>query len=453
MIENAGTRAGGTTQTATALLDLAHEPMLALAADGRIIHANSAAAAALGHAQRHLIGKPFPALVGLADRRKVRKTIREIGDEPQFLELTLEHGSASASLRQLPDVQPRVVGVTLDAHRPVPPEHHDVPADLSVALDRFFLRFSYGVVGLGADHRVLFGNPRARQLLGEEGLRIGRTLPAGSLRDFADRTIALPSVTQAVRLELPGGRVLRVSGLGGRGREPAILMLEDVTERERRDDMLREFVRNAAHQLRTPVTGIAAAVEILQAGAKNQPEERDRFLQHVEVHAQRLIRIARGLLVLARAQSGEPMRLELVELRPMLDELAAASTPHPGVELVVDCKPSLAVLAERDLTHEALAAILENAVAHTRQGSIRLSAMRTNGDGVAISITDTGAGILPEHRDRIFEPFYRPDASGDGFGLGLSIAAQAVNAMDGELAIEDVERGSRFTVRLPSGGG
>jgi signal transduction histidine kinase len=226
-------------------------------------------------------------------------------------------------------------------------------------------------------------------------------------------------------------------------------MFEDVTEQEHHDKVLREFLRNAAHQLRTPLTGIAAAIEVLQAGAKNVPAERDRFLEHVEAHSQRLIRIARGLLVLARAQSGEPLRLEFVELQPLLQELATQATPRAGVELVIDCDPLLAALAERDLAHEALAAIVENAVSHTHEGAIRLKAQESNGS-VAISVTDSGGGVLPEHRERIFEPFYRPATSGEGFGLGLAIAAQAVRAMDGELEVDEVEGGARFTMRLPS---
>jgi signal transduction histidine kinase len=216
----------------------------------------------------------------------------------------------------------------------------------------------------------------------------------------------------------------------------------------------REFVRNAAHQLRTPLTAIATAVEVLQAGAKNDPAERDRFLEHVETHSERLIRIARGLLVLARAQTGEPMQLEVVAIRPMLDEPAAEAQPRPDVELSVECERDLTALAVQDLTHEALAALVENAIDHTKAGAIRLSAY-AHDRTVAISVTNTGAGMPSEHRERIFEPFYRVNAEGSGFGLGRAIAAQAVREMDGELTVDDVQDGVRFTIRLAAaeGGG
>lgn len=324
-----------------------------------------------------------------------------------------------------------------------------VPEEL---LDRFFDRFPYGVVGLSADGRVRFSNARAQQLLGDSAIALGQPLSTEPVDEFAHRVLASPDEAHTARLELPGHRVVRASGLGPRGAEPAMLILEDVTAQERQDRVMREFVRNAAHQLRTPLTAIATAVEVLQAGAKNVPAERDRFLEHVETHSQRLIRIARGLLVLARAQTGEPMELEVVPIRPLLDELAAEARPRPGVEVSVECGPALSAFGVRDLTHEALAALVENAIEYTKDGAIRLTAC-THAGTVAISVTDTGPGVPLEHRERIFEPFFRPTAEGNGFGLGLAIAGQAVRAMDGDLTVDDVGDGARFTIRLASAEG
>jgi two-component system sensor histidine kinase VicK len=302
------------------------------------------------------------------------------------------------------------------------------------------------VIGFGADGRVQFGNLRAQELVGFER---GAPLASDALGEFAARVLAAPDDTHTARIELADGHVLRTSGLGPRGAEPALLILEDVTAQERHDQIMREFVRNAAHQLRTPLTAIASAVQVLQAGAKEIPAERDRFLEHIEVHSERLIRIARGLLVLARAQSGEPLQLQPLELRPLLDELAAAAQPRRGVEISVDCEHSRTALAAPDLLQEALAALVENAVEYTETGAIRLSAHQEDGREV-VSVTDTGTGVPPEQRERIFEPFYRSAAEGRGFGLGLTIAAEAVRAMNGELVVDDADDGARFTIRLPA---
>jgi two-component system phosphate regulon sensor histidine kinase PhoR len=436
----------------TASLDEAREPSLALDGDGKIVQANTAAAQLFGRQRRHLIGKPLASLLALSDRRKIRTAFTTVGDSPADFHVRLEGTDTptAVTLRRAPKAGPAMLIATLgragSAAAPLERAANDV-----AVLDRFFLRFPYAVIGLNNERRIISINPRARQLLGDSALRMGKVLPAGPLGDFAERVVSLPAVAQTTRVELTDGRTLRATGLGLRGSEPAFVILEDVTSEERQNQVMREFVRNAAHQLRTPLTGIATAVEVLQAGAKDDPVERDRFLAHVETHAQRLIRIARGLLVLARAQSGEHLRLEFVELRPLFEELAAQAQPQPGVEISIECDPALAVLAERDLAHEVLAALIDNAVQHTHEGLIRLTAEEVDGR-VLIAVSDTGgAGVLPEHRDHIFEPFYRPHASGEGFGLGLAIAAQATKAMDGELAVEDADHGARFTIRLASG--
>lgn len=322
-----------------------------------------------------------------------------------------------------------------------------IATDALAVLNRFFHRFPYGVIGLSSDGRVEFANVGARRVLGDSEIVVGRPLAETTLAAFANRVLQSPDKPHAERLALPGGCVLKASGLGPQGGDPAILIIEDVTTQERQDWVTRESVRNAAHQLRTPLTAIATAIEVLQAGAKNDPVERDRFLEHVETHSKRLIRIARGLLVLARAQTGEPMQREVVAILPLLDEVAAEARLRAVVELSVECERDLAALAVRDLTHEALAVLVENAVEHTKEGAIRVSAHAHDGT-VAISVTNTGTAVPFEHRQRIFEPFYRIGAEGSGFGLGLAIAAQAVREMDGELTLDHVEDGVRFTIRL-----
>jgi signal transduction histidine kinase len=250
------------------------------------------------------------------------------------------------------------------------------------------------------------------------------------------------------------GRALRVTGVAGAD-EPAILVVEDVTAQLRREQAVQEFVHNAAHQLRTPLTAIATAVEVLQSGAKDVPADRDRFLEHVARHTARLSRIARGLLALARAQSGEPLRLRPVPIGPMLARLETDSTPVPGVRIVAAPAKGVHALAEPDLLEEALAELVENAIAHTQSGEIHLSAMPA-GDVVAIDIADTGEGIPPEHRGLIFEPFYRTETGGNGFGLGLAIVAQAVLAMGGTIEAVEVPRGAHLSIKLPAtppGGG
>jgi two-component system, OmpR family, phosphate regulon sensor histidine kinase PhoR len=286
-------------------------------------------------------------------------------------------------------------------------------------------------------------------LLGAETVRVGKPLQGAELGALAERLVSLPEPLDATVVDLPDGRTLRVAGVAAHEDDPAILLIEDVTVERRRERVVREFVRNAAHQLRTPLAGIVAAVEVLQSGAKDVPGDRDRFLGHVAEHATRLTRVARALLMLARAESGESVTLERIDVHELLRTLAAEAGPEAVARIDVACPGSLTALAQPDLLHEALAALLENAVRHTR-GPIRLVGRQLS-DAVELEVADSGEGIDPEHRPRIFEPFYRVSETGTGFGLGLAIARQAVEAMQGELSTTaHSEAGTVFTIRLPA---
>ena len=216
----------------------------------------------------------------------------------------------------------------------------------------------------------------------------------------------------------------------------ALLVVDDLTEQERRELAEREFVSNAAHELRTPLTTIIGAVEVLQAGAKEDPAERDRFLGHIEREAGRLARLARAMLTLARAHSGqEPPRVEAVELAPLLREVAAGLQPHAGVAVDVEVADGLAVEANRDLLEQALRNLGENAAKHTARGSVVL---RAYGDGntVTVEVEDSGPGISPEVQRHVFDRFYRGERDAHGFGLGLAIVRESVRTLGARIELD-----------------
>jgi two-component system phosphate regulon sensor histidine kinase PhoR len=443
------------------LLDSSRDGILALDENGVVVYANTAAATLLERSKLQVIGKPFAVFLPLERRRAFRRalTMLEPGASASVdLRNTQEEKESIAVIRRTEQRSPPRFAVRLAV--PSGTEHAR-PAEaapptrraISRELDGFFLRFPRAVLGIDRTLKVVFANPRARNILGRDLIRIGRPFvdgPAeGRLRALAERLTTIAAPVPASLVELRDGRRLRVTGVAASGREPAVMLLEDVTEEVRHDEVTRDFLRNAAHQLRTPLTGIATAVQVLQSGAKDDAEDRDRFLAHIERHTARLSRIARGLLVLARAQSGETVRVEFVELEPLLRELTSEARPAEGVTLHVVCEPGISALSDRDLLHEAVAALIDNAVEHTHAGRIDVTAAEADGR-VTVEVRDTGPGILPEHRERLFEPFYRPSASGHGFGLGLAIAAQAIEAMHGDLAVDGNDPGTRFTIRLPS---
>ena len=228
-----------------------------------------------------------------------------------------------------------------------------------------------------------------------------------------------------------------------------VAVFRDVTARERLERAEREFVTNAAHELQTPLTAITSAAEVLQAGAKEIPADRDHFLTHIQRECDRLARLVRALLVLARAQShGQAADAEPVTLRPLLDDIAASLRPAKGVVLEVSGFPTLQAKANRELTEQAIASIAANAAKFTREGRIVLSARRVEDGRVAVEVTDTGPGIDETERELVRQRFYRGGGRDrSGFGLGLAIAEQAARALDGSLELEPGPQGGT-TVRL-----
>jgi signal transduction histidine kinase len=309
-----------------------------------------------------------------------------------------------------------------------------------------------GVLAVDRDLNVTFANAAARRLLPRRALHEGAKLPepwpSVSLRAFAARLFGPDAAVVHSRV---GDDVYTYSvvGIPATASGEAILVLTDISERERRERAEREFVANAAHELRTPLAAITGSVEVLQEGAKHVPAERDQFLGVIERQAERLARLSRALLTLARAQTRqEPVTLEPVELQPLLEKAAEDYGPLEGVAVRVDCPPRLAALAQPDLVEQIVAGLTANAVKYTTAGTISLSGSRSNG-GVVIEVSDTGIGFDDAARERVFDRFYRvgQNEPTDGFGLGLAIVRESVRAVGGVIEI-DSEAGVGTTVRV-----
>ena len=228
---------------------------------------------------------------------------------------------------------------------------------------------------------------------------------------------------------------------------PVVLIaLEDISARERRERAERDFVTNAAHELQTPLAAITSAIQVLQAGAKDHVVDRERFLDHAEDACGRLERLARALLVLARAQSGdERPRQEIIPVAELLGSIADGVARGRKVE--VECETDVAVLANRPLLEQALANLCQNAVKHSR-GPIVLAGARSEGF-VQIQVRDSGGGIDEADRERVFQRFYRGADPEEGFGVGLAIVKEAVEAIEGELELETSPFGTNIAIRLP----
>jgi two-component system sensor histidine kinase VicK len=316
-------------------------------------------------------------------------------------------------------------------------------------LERLLDRLNEGVLLIDRELRVEFANGHARELLGIQGHLGESTLTRDGLEELRRLardlfTTQLPSHARIVDDE----RTLLVAGIPPTASgENAIIVIEDESERARNERVQREFATNAAHELRTPLASIVTAVEMLKTGAKEEPQARDEFLEVIDREAGRLTRLTRALLVLARAGARDELpHLGPVPVAPLLEQVAASLPQRQGVEVGVDCPSRLAIVGDADLLEQALSSVATNAVQHTETGRITIRGRPENGS-VVIEVADTGAGIAAPDRARIFERFYRAGDRDGGFGLGLSIAREAVRTLGGEIELES-ERSVGTTVRI-----
>ncbi|HEY1479109.1 MAG TPA: ATP-binding protein [Gaiellales bacterium] len=346
------------------------------------------------------------------------------------------------------------LGVTIDRMRERLRASFERMASEHHRLEDLLGRLHEGVVLVDRDLTVGYANSAARRILGTDALSSGDALPdpwrEPSLRTLAVGLFRGGAIAFEARVSPDAEHTYSVVGIPVEpGVDTTVLVLTDVTERERRESAEREFVTNAAHELRTPLAAIGGAIEVLQSGAKDDPVERERFLGHIERECARLTRLSRAMLVLARAQTGsEAPRLGRVPLRGLLDDVAASLRPFDGVTVNVDCADDLAALSDRDLLEQVLVNLAANAARHTDTGSIVLAARPNGRHELAIELRDTGSGISREHRERIFDRFYRGgNRDGDGFGLGLAIVRASVHALGGTVDIES-EPDSGTTARV-----
>jgi two-component system phosphate regulon sensor histidine kinase PhoR len=327
------------------------------------------------------------------------------------------------------------------------------------------------VVADAASGRYSYANARARALLGESVVGtsvvqmaaeqasdgLGKALPPRQ-SPLARALFGGEQIEhELVELTVPGGEKLGLTVWAkplrdGDGPPAAFAAIEDRSARDLRERVEREFITNAAHELRTPLAAIASAIEVLESGAKNLPAERDMFLKHIARQSDRLQRLTRALLLLARAEvHDEEPRLEIVQVKQLLADTASALTPAQGVSVEVDCDDdNAAALSNRDLLEQALLNIAANAARYTQTGKITLRC-HVDGPVAVLTVEDTGPGISTAALGHVFERFYRAGSrESQGFGLGLSIARHAIEAIGGRVDVESTEGvGTRVSVRVP----
>jgi two-component system, OmpR family, phosphate regulon sensor histidine kinase PhoR len=296
-----------------------------------------------------------------------------------------------------------------------------------------------------------------------EGRSLYEVVREPLLRDILERVLSSGS-NESGRFQLPSaaGRWFEARALpfGPAVTRGAVIVLHDITDIQRQEQMRKDFVADVSHEFRTPLAAIRGYAETLLDGALEDEEHNRKFLEIILSHSIRLNNIASDLLVLSEldAEIGSPVvseRISVLEAIKSAVNTVAPAAEFRGVVLDYSRCEDCAVSGVRFRLEQVFINLLENAVKFNRpDGEVRVEC-RDDSDGrVIISVSDTGIGIPSAEIGRIFERFYRVDKArsrpAGGTGLGLPIVKDVVERMGGTISAESyLGSGSKFTVTLP----
>ena len=297
---------------------------------------------------------------------------------------------------------------------------------------------------------LLLGLPVGVALAGLGGYSLARgaLAPVNSMADRA-RSITAEHLEDRLPVENPRDELGRL----------ATVFNDTLTRLESSFDRMRRFTSDASHELRTPLTAMRSVGEVGLRGSRTSAEYREvigSMLEEVDGMAD----LVERLLMLSRAETGQArLASERIELGGLADEIAGqldVLAEEKRQSLRVERRRDVECTGDRLVLGRALLNLVDNAIRHTPPGgkiSIRID---RRSDDAVLDVVDTGPGIDPELRERVFDRFFQVDGSRSrgshrGSGLGLSIAKWAVEAHGGRLTLEDAgPGGSRFRITLPS---
>ena len=230
----------------------------------------------------------------------------------------------------------------------------------------------------------------------------------------------------------------------------AVILAVDVTESQNAEQMRREFSANVSHELKTPLQGIIGSAELLESGMVKEADT-PRFVGHIRKEASRLVNLIEDIIRLSQLDEGVELPAEQVDMLTLAEdvkEILAPSAAEKRVSISVS-GAGFTVMGVRRMLHEVIYNLCDNAIKYNIPGG----SVNIHAENDCLVVSDTGIGIPAEHKDRIFERFYRVDKShskaSGGTGLGLSIVKHAVAYHKAEISLESTPgKGTTITIHF-----
>jgi two-component system sensor histidine kinase ResE len=326
-------------------------------------------------------------------------------------------------------------------------------------LDAILDNLGEGVLVTNLEGKMMFANPTARKLLGMTPERVHDVKHPQELPDpwedfdLPDAVARCAKERECGEARVRGARTffqikLEHMPAFDEHRGGVLIVVRDLSETQRLEANQQRFLANAAHELKTPITAILGAAELLLTEKEDNPQVRERFLTHIRSEAERMQRLSETLLQLAQTgwdrRDPEIGEVDFFEVASKVAERMRPLAESSSLDLSVEGEGGR-VKADEEWIEQALLVLVSNAIKHSAKGA----RVRLRVDGPRVAVEDEGAGISEEDVPYVFERFYRGSDS-EGFGLGLPICKELVERMGGEIRLQSEEgKGTIIEVRLP----
>lgn len=320
---------------------------------------------------------------------------------------------------------------------------------------------SVGYIVLDQEGKIRIINKSARDLFGlGEDFHNGETLLTATQNITLNDAVTNEGTLFAIKELLLGERLFELSVLPLPDEKGKVILLEDVTELRRLENMRREFVSNVSHELKTPLTAIRGFVETLKGSAAEDPAVTLKFLDIIDAESMRLERLIEDLLSLSNIEERSNIRTERFSTDDVVSEVLEAlkgKSIRNKITLDADLASNLNMNGSRDLFKALIYNLVDNGLKYNHPGGEVALRTEDRGDRILLEVKDNGIGIGAEDRQRVFERFYKADKSRsldhESTGLGLSIVKHIVEYFGGEIQLEsELDKGSTFRIILPNKG-
>lgn len=321
---------------------------------------------------------------------------------------------------------------------------------------------SEGIVLLNHHGTILSINQAAAQILGTDRSCIGEDIVSVNrsveLVDLLNQAKAGTHSEKILELENARYQMMASPVISSGAVFGIVLLVLDVTEKEKAEQLRREFTANVSHELKTPLHTISGSAELLANGMV-KPEDIPDFSNRIYSEAQRMIQLVEDIIRLSHLDEGaEDMKWETVDVYTVAKETVISlsdEAANAGIKLALTGE-AVSIHGVKQLLQEIISNLCDNAIKYNHKGGSVTVEVKDIGDFATVSVSDTGIGIPAEHQSRIFERFYRVDKSHSkeigGTGLGLSIVKHAAKLHHAEIALHSVvDQGTEITVQFPKG--